>query len=205
MSHSSLNEHESLKLTLIALELSRGCQLSSVSLAIRQTSIINNNNNSSRVYSVSRDLKHCLCVPASLVSRYPLKILQLPPYFPESCPCQQTLLCFYSTTAAPHFQVMTRWFTVCASPPILTLDSSTGDGGTRNDTWPPTRLNKAVNVLKSHVMPCEGRLRDWKLLTRIIIHVTVKYDWDAKWWYLYYLSDLRYKAHSLPWRGGPGH
>lgn len=86
---------------MFALELSRGCQLSSVSLAIRQNSI--NNNSSSRFCSASRDLKHCLWVPASLLSRYPLKILQLPPYFPESCPCQQTLLCSYSTDGSPAF------------------------------------------------------------------------------------------------------
>ncbi len=39
----------------------------------------------------------------SVPLRYPLTILQLPPYFPESCPCQQTLLCSYSTDGSPAF------------------------------------------------------------------------------------------------------
>lgn len=74
-----------------------------ISLASNTSKQHHRQNSSSRFYSASRDLKHCLWVPASLLSRYPLKILQLPPYFPESCPCQQTLLCSYSTDGSPAF------------------------------------------------------------------------------------------------------
>ncbi len=110
------------------------------------------------------------------MSRYPLKILQLPPYFPESCPCQQTLLCFYSTTAAPHFQVMTRWFTFSASPPILTLDSWTVH--TPGWRWnaklnvAPDQKTQSSECAKPHVMPCERVLFVWGETSRLKTYQT---------------------------------